>query len=37
MPWDNRVVAWRKSPPDAHKVLIDLNIRYGVDDRDPNS
>jgi deoxyribodipyrimidine photo-lyase len=37
MLWGKRVIAWSKRPQDAHKVLIDLNNRYGVDGRDSNS
>ncbi|MEZ5979012.1 MAG: deoxyribodipyrimidine photolyase [Planctomycetota bacterium] len=37
MLWGKKVLEWTKSPKDALKVLIELNNRYALDGRNPNS
>jgi deoxyribodipyrimidine photo-lyase len=37
MIWGKRVLEWTKSPEKALEILIELNNRYAVDGRDPNS
>jgi deoxyribodipyrimidine photo-lyase len=37
MLWGKKVLEWSPTPQDALKVLIELNNRYAVDGRDPNS
>lgn len=37
MLWGKRILEWTPSPRDALEVLIELNNRYAVDGRDPNS
>lgn len=37
MLWGKKVLEWSRSPEEALSVLIDLNNRYAVDGRDPNS
>lgn len=37
MLWAKKVLEWSKSPREALETLIDLNNRYAVDGRDPNS
>ena len=37
MLWGKRVIAWTRRPEEAFAILEDLNNRYGVDGRDPNS
>jgi deoxyribodipyrimidine photo-lyase len=37
MLWGKKILEWSKSPKDALKALIQLNNKYGLDGRDPNS
>ncbi len=37
MLWAKKLLEWSKSPEDALGLAIDLNNRYAVDGRDPNS
>jgi deoxyribodipyrimidine photolyase len=37
MLWGKKVLEWSASAPDAIDVMIELNNRYAVDGRDPNS
>ncbi len=37
MLWGKKVLEWSSTPQNALRVLIDLNNKYGVDGRDPNS
>ena len=37
MLWGKRVLEWTPSPREAVQVLIELNNRYALDGRDPNS
>ena len=37
MLWGKKIYQWSKSPQDALKLLIELNNRYAVDGRNPNS
>lgn len=37
MLWGKRVLAWTESPERAFEVLVELNNRYALDGRDPNS
>ncbi len=37
MLWGKKVLEWSASPPEALHTLIELNNRYAVDGRDPNS
>ena len=37
MLWGKKVLEWSPTPPAALEVLIELNNRYAVDGRDPNS
>lgn len=37
MLWGKKVLEWSKSPREALDVLIDLNNKYAVDGRNPNS
>jgi deoxyribodipyrimidine photo-lyase len=37
MLWGKKIYQWSASPRDALKVLIELNNRYAVDGRNPNS
>jgi deoxyribodipyrimidine photo-lyase len=37
MIWGKRLVEWRSSPEDALRVALDLNDRWALDGRDPNS
>ncbi len=37
MLWGKKVLEWSESPEAALEVLIDLNNKYAVDGRDPNS
>ena len=37
MLWGKKVLEWSKTPEKALRILIDLNNKYGVDGRDPNS
>lgn len=37
MLWGKKVLHWSKSPREALEILIDLNNKYALDGRDPNS
>lgn len=37
MLWGKKVLEWSRTPQEALNVLIELNNRYAVDGRDPNS
>jgi deoxyribodipyrimidine photo-lyase len=37
MLWGKKILEWSTSPRDALEVMIQLNNKYGVDGRDPNS
>ena len=37
MLWGKLVLAWQMTPEEAFATLIDLNDRYSIDGRDPNS
>jgi deoxyribodipyrimidine photo-lyase len=37
MLWGKKVLEWSRRPEDALQVLIELNNRFAVDGRDPNS
>jgi deoxyribodipyrimidine photo-lyase len=37
MLWGKKVIAWSSSPEQAWERLIELNNRYALDGRDPNS
>lgn len=37
MLWGKKVLEWTHTPQDAFRILIELNNRYALDGRDPNS
>ncbi|HEX6810474.1 MAG TPA: deoxyribodipyrimidine photolyase [Planctomycetota bacterium] len=37
MLWGKKVLEWTRTPEDAMAILIELNNRYALDGRDPNS
>jgi len=37
MLWGKKILEWAASPRDALNVMIELNNRYALDGRDPNS
>ena len=37
MLWAKKILEWSPSPEDALQVLIELNNRYALDGRNPNS
>ncbi len=37
MLWGKKILHWTKTPRDALKVMIELNNKYALDGRDPNS
>jgi len=37
MLWGKKIPAWSVSPQDALAVMIELNNKYAMDGRDPNS
>jgi len=37
MLWGKKILEWTERPRDALRVMLDLNNRYAVDGRDPNS
>lgn len=37
MLWGKKILEWSKSPREALQVMIELNNRYALDGRDPNS
>jgi deoxyribodipyrimidine photo-lyase len=37
MLWGKKVLEWTKSPQEALQIMIELNNKYALDGRDPNS
>ncbi len=37
MLWGKKILHWTKSPQEALEIMIELNNKYGIDGRDPNS
>jgi len=37
MLWGKKILEWTEHPRDAHRIMIELNNRYALDGRDPNS
>jgi deoxyribodipyrimidine photo-lyase len=37
MLWGKKILEWSKSPQKALRIMIELNNKYGLDGRDPNS
>ncbi|MDH3306539.1 MAG: deoxyribodipyrimidine photolyase [Acidimicrobiia bacterium] len=37
MLWGKKILEWTPSPQVAHDIMIELNNRYAIDGRDPNS
>jgi deoxyribodipyrimidine photo-lyase len=37
MLWGKKILEWTRSPQEAHEVMFELNDRYALDGRDPNS
>jgi deoxyribodipyrimidine photo-lyase len=37
MLWGKKILEWTRSPEDALAVMIELNNKYALDGRDPNS
>jgi len=37
MVWGKKILEWSRSPEDALEIMIELNNRYAIDGRDPNS
>jgi deoxyribodipyrimidine photo-lyase len=37
MLWGKKILEWSRSPREALKVMVELNNRYALDGRDPNS
>jgi deoxyribodipyrimidine photo-lyase len=37
MIWGKRMLEWTRTPEEAHALLLELNDRYAIDGRDPNS
>jgi len=37
MLWGKKILHWTESPRDAHRIMVELNNKYGLDGRDPNS
>jgi deoxyribodipyrimidine photo-lyase len=37
MLWGKKILEWSPSPSEAIEIMIELNNRYGLDGRDPNS
>jgi deoxyribodipyrimidine photo-lyase len=37
MLWGKRVLEWTRTPEEAHAILLELNDRWALDGRDPNS
>ncbi len=37
MLWGKKILHWTRSPQEALEVMIELNNKYGLDGRDPNS
>ena len=37
MLWGKKILHWTESPREAHRIMVELNNKYGLDGRDPNS
>jgi deoxyribodipyrimidine photo-lyase len=37
MLWGKKILHWSRSPQDALEIMIELNNKYALDGRDPNS
>lgn len=37
MLWGKKIIEWSRSPREAAEIMIELNNKYGIDGRDPNS
>ena len=37
MLWGKKILHWSESPQEAHRIMVELNNKYGLDGRDPNS
>jgi deoxyribodipyrimidine photo-lyase len=37
MLWGKKILQWTRSPQEAARIMIQLNNKYGLDGRDPNS
>jgi len=37
MLWGKKILEWTPTPEDALAVMVELNNRYAIDGRDPNS
>jgi deoxyribodipyrimidine photo-lyase len=37
MLWGKKILEWSRSPREAARIMIELNNKYGIDGRDPNS
>ena len=37
MLWGKKILEWSRSPQEALDIMIELNNRYALDGRDPNS
>jgi deoxyribodipyrimidine photo-lyase len=37
MLWGKKIIEWSKSPRAALRIMVELNNKYGLDGRDPNS
>jgi deoxyribodipyrimidine photo-lyase len=37
MLWGKKILEWTPSPQDALEVMVELNNRFALDGRDPNS
>jgi deoxyribodipyrimidine photo-lyase len=37
MLWGKKILEWTETPRDAARIMIELNNRYAIDGRDPNS
>jgi deoxyribodipyrimidine photo-lyase len=37
MVWGKKILEWSRSPREALDIMIELNNKYAIDGRDPNS
>lgn len=37
MLWGKKILHWTESPREAHRIMVELNNKYSLDGRDPNS
>jgi len=37
MLWGKKILEWSRTPREAHAIMVELNDRYALDGRDPNS